>query len=360
MTENDRIVLSMVRSAVNGSQFDASPLKGKRQQEWSDIFRIASEQGVLALCYDIVNSLPTESRAPKPLHIRRVLSAERIEKRYFSQLETARLIAEKFHESGIRFFILKGLAVSRYYPSPSKRECGDIDCFLAGDYDKGNEVAKSMGAEVDCGFYKHSHITYRGTLIENHRFCTAIRGSRSAKELEKYLQTLIADSQPEQIVGTHLLIPPADFNAVFLSRHALFHFLSEGITLRHIADWYCFMKARQNDVDWESVNRVLEQHDIKVFADAATAICAKYLGLGITNPRITAQSVYADRILDDIFTEQTRLYSSGFGKWKGRAMIVSNIVKNGWRYRQIYGHGIAGQLLRYAYGFIFERNPRLD
>ena len=326
MTENDRIVLSMVRSAVNGSQFDASPLKGKRQQEWSDIFRIASEQGVLALCYDIVNSLPTESRAPKPLHIRWALSAERIEKRYFSQLETARLIAEKFHESGIRFFILKGLAVSRYYPSPSKRECGDIDCFLAGDYDKGNEVAKSMGAEVDCGFYKHSHITYRGTLIENHRFCTAIRGSRSAKELEKHLQTLIADSQPEQIEGTYLMIPPADFN----------------------------------DVDWESVNRVLEQHDIKVFADAATAICAKYLGLGITNPRITAQSVYADRILDDIFTEQTRLYSSGFGKWKGRAMIVSNIVKNGWRYRQIYGHGIAGQLLRYAYGFIFERNPRLD
>ena len=50
MTENDCIVLSMVRSAVNGSQFDASPLKGKRQQEWSDIFRIASEQGVLALC----------------------------------------------------------------------------------------------------------------------------------------------------------------------------------------------------------------------------------------------------------------------------------------------------------------------
>ena len=360
MTENDRIVLAMVSAALNGTEFDATLLCGKTPQQWSDIFRIVSQQGVLALCYDIVNNLPPQSRPPKPLHIRFALSAERIEKRYFSQLAAARILSDELHAHGIRFFILKGLAISRYYPVPSKRECGDIDCFLEDGYERGNRIAESMGAKVDRDYYKHSHISYRGTLIENHRFCTAVRGSSKSKELEKRLQTMIADCRSERIEYTNILIPPADFNTVFLTRHALFHFRSEGITLRHIADWHRLLTARQNDINWPQVNSILEQNDMKTFADAVTAICVKHLGLRIANPEITTRSAFADKILDDIFSEQTRLFASGFGKWKGRAMMISNILRNRWRYSQIYGHSITGELFKYAFGFIFDRNPRLD
>lgn len=185
-------------------------------------------------------------------------------------------------------------------------------------------------------------------------------GSRKAKVLEKQLQAIIATSQPETILNTRMLIPPADFNAIFLTRHALSHFLTEGINLRHILDWHCFLNVKQNDTNWQYVYNVLEQNDMKVFADAMTAICVKHLGLKITNPEICTDSELADKILEDIFGEQRKLNRGTSGKWQNRAMIISNILGNSWRYREVYGHGIAGELFKFAYGFIFERNPHLD
>ncbi len=360
MTEKDTVILQMVRSILSGEPFDIQTVPENASEEWwRDVYKTAAAQGVLALCYDIVKSLPAQSRPPKPLHISWALSAEKIENRYFRQLDTARLLADAYHENGIRIFVLKGLAVSQYYPAPSKRECGDIDCFLGDDFDKGNSVAESMGAKVDYDFYKHSHIIYRGTLIENHKFCISIRGSRKAKSLEKHLESMLCKSEPDTIADTHLLIPPADFNAVFLARHALFHFLSEGINLRHIIDWHCFLSAMQDAINWPQVNRLLETNDLKVFTDAMTAICVKYLGLSITNPEVAAESEYADIILEDIFSDQIKLFSTGLGKWRQRMAMVRNIIGNRWRYERIYGHSMTGELIKYMLGFLFERNPQI-
>lgn len=54
-----------------------------------------------------------------------------------------------------------------------------------GQYEFGNLLAERWGASVKRDFYKHSHIRYKGLVVENHQFCTAIRGSRRAKDFER-------------------------------------------------------------------------------------------------------------------------------------------------------------------------------
>lgn len=56
-------------------------------------------------------------------------------------------MAAVFAENGIRLLLLKGLGLSRNYPVPAHRECGDIDIYLFGASDEGDRLLLQMGAQ---------------------------------------------------------------------------------------------------------------------------------------------------------------------------------------------------------------------
>ncbi len=58
-------------------------------------------------------------------------------------------------------------------------------------YEEGNRLAEILGAKVDIHDYKHSHISYKGLIVENHRLLTTARGSKEKKSFEMYLQNLL-------------------------------------------------------------------------------------------------------------------------------------------------------------------------
>lgn len=93
---------------------------------------MAADQGVCAVIGDGMERLPEELRPPRELRLRWALTAERQEKRYRRQQEKAAKMAAVFAENGIRLLLLKGLGLSRNYPVPAHRECGDIDIYLFG------------------------------------------------------------------------------------------------------------------------------------------------------------------------------------------------------------------------------------
>lgn len=47
-----------------------------------------------------------------------------------------------------------------------------------------------------------------------------------------------------------LYMPSANFNALFLTAHAMNHFLYESIKVRHVLDWALFIKTEHDNVDW--------------------------------------------------------------------------------------------------------------
>ncbi|MBS7385710.1 MAG: nucleotidyltransferase family protein, partial [Bacteroidales bacterium] len=81
-----------------------------------------------------------------------------------------------------------------------------------------------------------------------------------------------------------LLRPNATFNALFLAKHALRHFIDEAICLRHIMDWALFLKAEAANVDWQLLRPHLEASRVLPFAQLLTHISLRHLGLPASTP----------------------------------------------------------------------------
>ena len=347
------VFLSLVKTAITGQAATLNSVP-----EWDKIYTMAAHQGVLALVFDAVSTLPTEQQPPRALKMQWIPSIANIEGRYNYQKKTAMELAEQFHQKGITTYVLKGFAIAGYYPRPDHRECGDLDCFLGADYEKGNQVAEQMGAKVTRDYYKHSHITYRKLMVENHQFCIAIRGSRDLKEFERHLESTIAKGATK-IDDSHLIKPSADFNALFITTHAMTHFLVEGIKLRHILDWALLLKAEQHNINWKEFYQWADRMHLTRFADAMTAISVEHLGLEITNSAIHTSSPYAERILRDTIDNNESIHNKGYSAWKSRFMQIRNRLSFAWKYHKIYQKSLLVELSKSIFAFIFERHPKL-
>lgn len=340
---------------------------------WVDVYRISAEQGVLALVWDAVVRLSREGvisaqqMPEKALKLEWALRAKKIKSRYHKQREAAELLAEAFAAKGISTNVLKGLAISGYYPVPELRECGDLDCFLASSangsyaccYDEGNEIAVTLGAEVKKEFYKHSHIHYRGLMVENHAFCTAVRGSKERKALERHLQHLLSTQPSTPIEGTRLLRPCPDFNALFLTAHGFGHFLTEGIKLRHILDWAVLIDAEQDNIDWKSFYEWCDRLHYTKFVDALTAISIEYFGLTVSNPMIHTQSALRDKVLDDVLYVNHSINNRRGSKLRKRLLVLRNRLFGGWKYRELYEKSAVVDTMQMVFSFFTERTPKI-
>lgn len=346
-------LLSLAKASINGGVATLNSIT-----EWDKLYAIAAQQGVLALVFDAVATLPIEQQPPRALKMKWIASIANIEGRYNYQKKTAMELAEQFHKSNITTYVLKGFAIAGYYPRPDHRECGDLDCFLGGDYERGNCIAEAIGAKVTREYYKHSIIVYHKLMVENHQFCIAIRGSRTLKEFERHLESTIPKGATK-IDDSHLIKPSADFNALFITMHSMTHFLVEGIKLRHILDWALLLKAEQNNINWEEFYQWANKMHLTRFADAMTAISVEHLGLQITNPAIHTTSPYAERILRDTIENSEGLFNKGYSSWKARFMQIRNRLSFAWKYHKIYQKSLIVELSKSVFAFLFERHPKL-
>ena len=249
---------------------------------------------------------------------------------------------------------MKGMAIGTYYPVPKHRSPGDIDCYLFEDYAKGNEDAKAWADDVNEGWYKHSQITFQGELIENHQYFVHTREGRRSKQLEKELCEFLKVENFDKLPGTNVLLPPPMFNALFLTYHALTHFLEEGLKLKQLLDWAMFLNRDADKVDWPEFYRICDKYHLRRFADVTTDIAVHYLGVKIDNPQITINSPYTQKVLHSTLYDKDYVFSSGEGGWANRWHIVKNLFKYRWKYHQIYQHTVLRQLWFFATGYLFK------
>lgn len=373
------VLFVLLQAAIEGPQRD---LKEKvnpmlKAESWPAVYRMAQEQGVLAMAWDGVQrlveagELTAEQLPERKFKLQWAFNVEQIEKRYRKQELRAQELAAGFAEQGIRTHVLKGLAVSGYYPRPEHRECGDLDCFLTleqahaaqhpeGAYEAGNRAAEALGAEVKRDYYKHSHIRFKGLMVENHQFCTAIRGRRERKAFERHLQELINREAPHYIEDSKLIRPSADFTALFLTVHSFQHFLSEGIKLRHILDWALLLRAEQEQINWPEFYAWCDRMHFTRFVHAVTAIAVDELGLEIRCPEIICTSPYKERVLNDVLYYGRSIFNTQGSTWQKRVALVRSKLRGRWKFHQIYGRSVLGEVMRSAWGFFTERPPRLD
>ena len=246
--------------------------------------------------------------------------------------------------------------MSHCYPKPELRESGDFDCYLDGDFERGNKVAMAFGATFDPHDYRHSVLVYKGLKVENHRYFLAIRGNERHKRLERYLHDVIACDR--RIGSSNLYYPSGQFNAMFLTMHALNHFLYEGIRLRHLCDWVCFLNAERANVDWVEFKKRCDEVGAERFVEAMNAVCTRYLGLDLLGTDLECDGRFATRLLRDTLDGGRRI--SGISNlWQQRMAKIRNMIDSRWKFRDLYDRNYLSSIAQSVVGIVSDRHPEI-
>lgn len=333
-------------------------------EQWHRIGNLARKQGVLGIMVDGVDRLEaTRYGLTRELKTTQKLEwigeVFQVEQRNHQQIVVMNDLAGKWNQQGFRVMVMKGQANGVYYPKPEHRTPGDIDCYLFENYERGNEIARQEGANVDERWYKHSIINYKGETFENHQYFVHTRDGKRGKRLnEELVEVLRAHdlwfTDERAKLTPYAYMPPVQWTAMFLTYHACAHFISEGLRLKQLLDWAMLLKSYQNDIDWPTFYDFCMRYHLRRFADAATAISVEYLGIEITNPAITIVSPYTKQILKDALYNDDYVFSSGESGWKNRIHLVRNLFHYRWKYEQIYQESVWRQLWYYVVGFLLK------
>lgn len=331
--------------------------------DMSLLYSFAIAQGIVSIVWDELQRVMAEGeillvwQLSKVQKLKWAIEAENIIKQYHRRKQLSAEFADICAREGIKTYGLKGWALSTYYPKPELRECGDFDCYLGADFERGNKVAIANGAKFNPHDYRHSHIYFKGLTIENHRYFLPVRGNARNKRLEQYLVEVIPYDR--RIENSNVYYPSPQFHALFIILHMLQHFLYENITLRHMLDWTYFVNAEKENIDWREFNIKCEEAGATRFVEALNHICMQHMGLELGGTQLRADIRYADKILKDTLEQSSYHVSGTDGLWRSRSMKLKNIVKQGWKFNEIYDRHYIRHILQSAIGIAYEHDVKL-
>lgn len=360
---------------------------------WDEVYRLAAEQGVLAIAFDglkkrlaVTRNSNSDSKELVTSHgsvsgerltsLRSLTSGKSLrlanEELYYSwlgqvmlqergceaQLDTIRRLLNLWDNNGLEVVALKGLAFAQYYPVPNHRQCGDFDCFFryapgvqAGGYEPwqwADKLVAELGIDVDNSETKHSRYVTNGLSVENHRNVIGVNGSKSRKEFDAFLQARLDAAVPSSIAGLPLLAPPWLFDALFCLAHAQVHLLEEnGIALKHVLDWYVIRTAEDGTRTAE-FHEAVDRFGLRRFYEALDGVADYVMG---EKSDLTASE---HLLLDDIFARKYKRHCKS--KFTARLNILRTIWDNRRKYKYFSDTTMSATMWRYIYGHLFDRS----
>jgi len=335
---SQQLLFALLKLALWNKAPDKALFEKADETIWGEVYRLSADQGIKAVIFDGIMLLNRELQPPRSLKLKWAINVEAIERRYEQSLMAINGMADIFTKNGISMLVLKGVSLAQYYPVPSHREFADIDIYLFGKQEEGDRLLLQSGAAkkiYQSG--KHSGLQFNGIIVENHNYFLTEKKFHNAAALEKHLaQTLSDNPLLSNPLICNAVLPPPDFNVLFIACHALGDFITKRLILRFLCDWALFLKANKDVIDFDSYRRLITESGFKKFADAFTALAVNQLGLDSdfalpfdSNPALE------NRIMQESFNP---LFSSITGKQSLLKMIQFkfNVIKSGrWKYKEL-------------------------
>lgn len=314
---------------------DLTSFIGMTNEQWGILMNTAQEQGVLGLGLDGVEAISSTIQLPKQPNwlfesYNGALLRESLNKK---QQDVIGELCCIWGKHGIKMLLLKGQANGLFYPNPLHRDCGDIDCYLFDQYEKGNFVIRELGIVVNEDWEKHSEFSYKGEVVENHQFFVQTLDKKWWKSLHSDLLSLVSRNI-NHYPDSEVLVAPVLFNALFLTYHAMEHFLAGNLKLKQITDWVMFLKSEKDNVNWEELNRLCMKYNMYTFLCIMNSIASSRFGIHLEQECVNHHNMKEGlRLLNAVFNDKDFIWDNSAGRWHGRFHYLNHVIKNRWKYR---------------------------
>ena len=129
LNTSERMLFALLRASLHQKEAEQTFFQQVSEEDWKQCYRLAAKQGVMALAWDGIITLPTDLQPPRALKLTWGMAVQDYEAKYARYCRTIQELSAFYAEHGIVTVQMKGVGLSSYYPVPAHREGGDIDIF---------------------------------------------------------------------------------------------------------------------------------------------------------------------------------------------------------------------------------------
>lgn len=344
---NRDLIYNLLRFTLSSdSRPDFNVFRNVKENEWEWAFETFSIHGVTPIVYDLFERMPEEVRPPRDVLMKFISANFGAQRSYVKLQGVSAKLKEVMKANDIKCFLLKGLSLAEYYPRRESRKFLDIDLYAPGAESKVDDAFKDKGVKVDTDFYRHSHMSIAGVLVENHHCLLDVRGRKGMLELDSDLKKM-AQKHLDLFDSPGLYYPDADFSLIFNLHHALSHFIYEGISFKFLVDWILFLRKEREHLTTDQMAASLRKHGLLKFAAVMSEVSVRHLGLAleevpmcIRDEMTALKSRVVERFIDDLF----RSYKPSHNKqvFAERINNVRRIINASWKPKEFLGQSALG------------------
>lgn len=252
-------------------------------------------------------------------------------------------LAALFEGEDIRYAVMKGQTVARFYPNPLMRMPGDIDVYVAErDFGRACSLMECQGyAMTD---YTMLHATYSKEgcpEVEIHFAVQKLQWLPHYRRLQRITRQMVDNAEAKyiDIAGQQVAILPAELEVLLYTIHAFNHVLNGGLGLRQVVDWMLCVRTIYDEIDIEKLKKLLAGTGMTAMFRVLGYICSEYLGMSLnTTLWIGTGLHYSDK---DVKTGHELIkwigVAGNFGHSlnQSRPQFYIRFLKNCWRFRRL-------------------------
>lgn len=300
--------------------------------DWGKLYAMAKKQSLVGVYFAGIQRLQKQRQEPpEMLYLTWMGMAAKIQQWNEVVNKQCVELQAKLFADGYKNFIMKGQCVATLYGEhlSGLRQSGDIDVYLEGGLDKVLAYARTFGEVKKVNELEMSVPVFPDTEVEFHYRPFIMRNPfKNAKlqaffkscEEKNFANTLNLSNSSNNSEPITIVAPTIVFNLVHQLVHTYHHFITEGVGLRQLMDYYFVVLAADKEVQRfqivSEVQRVVNELGLNRFASALMWVLMHVFGLKVEQALWAPCEKDGRMLLDEI------LQSGNFGHTDERAKDI--------------------------------------
>ena len=295
-TLEQRVLIELLAGEISGkSELCEKELK---TADWAEVLKEAKAQAVAlitaeaALKYrEHISNYSEWENVAAAVHTANVRTA-------YDEQQLSRIMGDR------PFLILKGMASALYYPKPSQRSIGDIDFLIdPSQMQEIEELLCKNGYGKQNGTHSY-HISFKkgNTYFEMHFAIPGIPQGKSGEIVRDFIKDMLNCPVISEFDGWSFPAPEDIYHGLIILLHMQGHMVSEGLGLRHICDWACFLQKTEGKLFWNELLDLFKKIGIFTYAKVISKICAMYFHINCPEWAYSADEELCKDVMNDVLT----------------------------------------------------------